>query len=127
MNKQTLIIGGSTFLASVLLIAGFVFFNSPKPSNLDGLAKCLKEKKVTFFGAFWCPHCQRQKKMFGDAERFLPYVECSTADGNEQLDVCKKKNVKTYPTWEFADGSRLTGEIEPAKLAEKAKCQMPKK
>lgn len=126
MNKQTMLIGGGTLITSILLIGAFVFLNSPKPSNLDGLAKCLKEKKVTFYGAFWCPHCQNQKKMFGDAERFLPYVECSTADGNGQLDVCKKKNVQTYPTWEFADGSRLTGEVKPEDLAKKASCQMPK-
>ncbi len=126
MNKQTLLIGGGTLVISILLIAGFVFLNNPKASNLDGLAKCLTEKKVTFYGAFWCPHCQRQKKMFDDAERFLPYIECSTPDGNGQLDVCKKKNIQTYPTWEFTDGSRLTGEIKPEDLAKKASCPMPK-
>lgn len=126
MNKQTMLFGGGSILVSLLLIIGFVFLNSPKPSNLDGLAKCLKEKKILFYGAFWCPHCQKQKQMFGDAEQYLPYIECSTADGNGQLDVCKKKNVQTYPTWEFPDGSRITGETEPAKLAEKAKCPMPK-
>lgn len=121
-----MLIGGGTLIASILLIAGFVFLNSPKPSNLDGFAKCLKDKKAIFYGAFWCPHCQNQKKMFGDAERFLPYVECSTADGNSQLDICKKKNVQTYPTWEFTDGTRETGEVKLEKLAEKTSCTLPK-
>ena len=126
MNKQNLLIGGGTLVISIILIAGFVFLNSPKPSNLDGFAACLKEKKVTFFGAFWCPHCQNQKKLFSYAAQYLPYVECSTADGKNQLQVCKEKNIKSYPTWEFSDGTRETGEVTLEKLAEKTKCALPK-
>ena len=52
----------------------------------------------------------------------LPYVECSTADGNSQTFVCKEKGIKSYPTWIFADGSELTGEQSFATLAEKTSC-----
>jgi len=41
------------------------------------------------------------------------------------LDACKNNNVSNYPTWEFADGSRETGELSPEKLAEKTDCQIP--
>ncbi len=86
------------------------------------LAQCLKEKGVTFYGAFWCPHCKAQKALFADAVPALPYVECSTPDGNDQTQICKDKGIKSYPTWKFPDGSELTGEQQLATLAEKASC-----
>src|SRR3989344_831978 len=81
------------------------------PGKLDGFAQCLEEKGAVFYGAFWCPHCQAQKKLFGSSAKLLPYVECSTADAKGQTAACIDKKIKSYPTWEFADGSRLTGEL----------------
>ena len=43
--------------------------------NYDALATCLKDKGAVFYGAFWCPHCQAQKKEFGSSAKLLPYVE----------------------------------------------------
>ncbi|MEK7118834.1 MAG: thioredoxin domain-containing protein [Patescibacteria group bacterium] len=88
-------------------------------------AQCLKDKGVIFYGAFWCSHCKTQKALFGDAAALLPYVECSTPDGRAQLEACKDKKVEGYPTWEFPDGSRLSGERTFAELGEKANCQAP--
>ena len=62
--------------------------------------------------------------MFGRSDKLLPYVECSTPNGQGQLQICQDKNVESYPTWEFADGSRLTGEIALSKLAEKTACEL---
>lgn len=95
------------------------------PGELDGFATCLQEKGATFYGAFWCPHCQAQKKLFGKSAKLLPYVECSTADGSGQTQICIDKGVKSYPTWIFADGSILNGEIPLAQLAEKTSCVLP--
>jgi hypothetical protein len=94
------------------------------PGRYDAFASCLKEKGAVFYGAFWCPHCQNQKAMFGKSARLLPYVECSTPDGRGQLSVCRDKKIQGYPTWEFADGSRETGEVSLAKLAEKTGCPL---
>ncbi len=88
-------------------------------------AQCLKDKGATFFGAFWCPHCRSQKALFGDAVPALPYVECSTPDGKGQTQICRDKKIESYPTWEFADGSRVTGEQSFATLAEKSGCTVP--
>jgi thiol-disulfide isomerase/thioredoxin len=44
------------------------------PGKYDALASCLKEKGAVFYGAFWCPHCQNQKAMFGKSAKLLPYV-----------------------------------------------------
>lgn len=95
------------------------------PGKYDDFATCLKDKGAVFYGAFWCPHCQTQKKLFGSSQKLLPYVECSTADGSAQTQACTDKNITGYPTWEFADGTRLNGEIPLAQLAEKTSCVLP--
>lgn len=95
------------------------------PGKYDEFATCLKDKGAVFYGAFWCPHCQAQKKMFGSSAKLLPYEECSTANGQGQLQICIDKKVNSYPTWEFADGSRLNGEISFTELAEKTSCILP--
>lgn len=114
----------------VLGVVATIIFRSGgqqiEPGKYDTFAQCLKDKGAIFYGAFWCPHCQTQKKMFGTSAKLLPYVECSTADGNAQTKICIDKKISGYPTWEFADQSRLTGEITLAKLAEKTSCPLPK-
>lgn len=95
------------------------------PGKYDAFTTCLKDKGAIFYGASWCKHCQATKKLFGSSAKLLPYVECSTADGKGQLQVCIDKKVVGYPTWEFIDGSRLSGEISLAQLAEKTSCELP--
>lgn len=95
------------------------------PGKYDEFATCLKDKGAIFYGAFWCPHCQAEKKLFGSSAKLLPYVECSTADANGQTQICIDKGIKSYPTWIFADGSQLTGEIPLEQLAEKTSCVLP--
>ena len=92
------------------------------PGKYDGFAQCLVDEGAVFYGAFWCPHCQSQKRLFGSSMKLLPYVECSTPDGNAQTKICIDKNIETYPTWEFTDGSRMSGEIPLKVLAEKTSC-----
>lgn len=120
---------------AVLLLVGAVFMFSKGGSTtegaqsesgpLDAFAQCLGEKGAKFYGAFWCPHCQNQKAMFGSAQKHLPYVECSTTDGKGRLPVCEEVNIEGYPTWIFADNSRLSGEVELKVLAEKTGCELP--
>ncbi len=95
------------------------------PGKYDAFAVCLKDKGAVFYGAFWCPHCQAQKKELGSSAKLLPYIECSTLDGKNQTQICKDKKIEGYPTWEFSDGSRLTGKVEISKLAEKTECVVP--
>lgn len=95
------------------------------PGPLDEFATCLGTRGAEFYGTFWCPHCQNQKAMFGKSQKKLPYIECSTPDGQGQTNICKEKEIQGYPTWIFADGSRMSGEIPLAKLAEKTGCMLP--
>jgi hypothetical protein len=122
--------GNKTIIAlavvAVVVIAGVWLATRPRqPGKYDALALCLKDKGVVFYGAFWCPHCQNQKKAFGSSADLLPYVECSTADGQQQTQICKDKKITGYPTWEFKDGSRLSGEVSFGDLASKSGCPLP--
>ncbi len=94
----------------------------PKSHKLDQFAICLKDRGAVFYGAFWCPHCQNQKTLFGGSAELLPYVECSTPDGKGQLDICIEKKIQGYPTWVFSDGTRESGELTLERLAEKTAC-----
>lgn len=113
----------------VLAIALMAYGRRQAEPAADGpladFAACLKDKGAIFYGAFWCPHCDSQKDMFGSAQKNLPYVECSTADGRGQLPACASQGVNSYPTWEFADGSRESGSLTLAVLAEKTGCILP--
>lgn len=117
------------FVVSIVLLVGGlgVFMNKDKtgPSNLDGFAQCLVNNGAEFYGTFWCPHCQSQKELFGSAKKYLPYIECSSPSGTEQLQVCKDKGIESYPTWVFRDGTRLSGEIPLQTLADKTQCVLP--
>lgn len=123
MNKKiiVLLIGALIFI----LVLWFLLSTPSKPGRYDTFAECLKDKGAVFYGAFWCPHCQNEKKLFGSSERLLPYVECSTFDGQGQLPICKEKKIEGYPTWEFKDGTRQTGEVSLEILSQKTACPLP--
>ncbi|MBI4415343.1 MAG: hypothetical protein HY566_03870 [Candidatus Kerfeldbacteria bacterium] len=116
-------------LVAVVLIAGAFYFvqrtANATPGKYDTFAQCLKDKGAIFYGAFWCPHCQNQKKLFGSSQKYLPYVECSTPDAKGQTQECVNKKIDGYPLWVYPDGTRESGEISLEKLAEKTSCALP--
>ena len=121
---------------------GIIFLmgcSSQSDPAIDALATCLADQGVKEYGAFWCPNCAKQQKMFGNSYDILKergvYVECDPrCDVSEeelpiacrgmvgQTDLCLEKGVNKYPDWEFADGSRLLGVQELSELAEKSGC-----
>ena len=54
------------------------------------------------YGAFWCPHCDTQKQLFGGAVTQIPYVECDPEGESAQPQLCQDKGIQGYPTWEIA-------------------------
>ena len=100
--------------------------HASKLPELAGFATCLKTKGILFYGAFWCPHCQLQRALFGDAANLLPYVECSNSDGRTRAAACVKKDIRLYPTWEFPDGTRITREMSLKELADLSGCKLEK-
>jgi thiol-disulfide isomerase/thioredoxin len=118
------IVGALVLVFGGAMIASSTGSQAASPA-MTSFAQCLAENDATFYGAFWCPHCQDQKEMFGGAKDELPYVECSTPSGNGQRQVCREAGIETYPTWEFADGSRETGVLSIDTLAEQTSCSAP--
>jgi len=95
--------------------------NSTSSTQWEGLAKALTEKGVKMYGAYWCSHCQDQKKMFGDASQYITYVECAPDknDPYKQSQACIANKIESYPTWIFPDGSRVESEMSFDELAQK--------
>ena len=97
---------------------------SSGPSELDNFAKCLTENGVTMYGAYWCPHCQNQKEMFGKSFENIAYVECSLPNRAGQTQACKDAKINAYPTWEFRNGERIEGEVSLQGLSQKTGCRL---
>ncbi|NCU28574.1 MAG: phage tail tape measure protein, partial [Candidatus Moranbacteria bacterium] len=64
-----------------------------KYGNLEEFTKCVANSGAKLYGTFWCPHCKNQKEAFGEAKEYLPYIECSTEDGQGQLEICAKEGI----------------------------------
>ena len=128
MPTKRLLIALYILAGVAIVLAAFIHFETAPPPNgkYTALAQCIAASSAKFYGAFWCPHCAAQKALFGSSVKLLPYVECSTPNGQGQLPVCNDKQITGYPTWIFADGTRQSGEIPLATLAEKTMCELPK-
>lgn len=79
----------------------------PAP-DLVAFARALTDSGTLFFGASWCTYCTAQKELFEDGGKYLPFVEVTNPDRTPN-QIAFDEDITTYPTWEFPDGSRLTG------------------
>jgi hypothetical protein len=109
-------------IISLIVIAiAYALYLAFKPAQAnpnDALAKCLTKKGVVMYGTEWCTHCQEQKREFGDAFRYVSFVNCDT-----NADACKLVGVDSYPTWIFSDGSNASG-LQPLDLlAQRTGCE----
>jgi uncharacterized membrane protein len=108
-------------LILILHLSYTVGIGTPPPEDpyMRGLAEHLTNTGAKFYGAYWCPACQDQKKYFGAAARRLPYIECSPDGRNRpQGAVCDEAGVNGYPTW-FINGKKVDKSVLiPRELAE---------
>jgi hypothetical protein len=92
----------------------------PSTPQAIELAKRLSEKGVTMYGAYWCPHCSRQKELFGaEAWSMMNYIECSpNGYGFQGTKMCK--GVDGYPTFKDKNGKliNISGEQSLQSLAQ---------
>ena len=122
MGKGKLIVVGMIIL--ILAIGAYSYSQSKKPGKLDVFAKCLTANDAKMFGAYWCSACAQQKSLFGKSFKYVNYVECAVQGSDLQTGVCRENSIESYPTWEFADGSRQTGVITPGQLAVLSGCEL---
>ncbi len=112
---------------SGILIAAFtlvatvgVYANQVPPSSpfAVGLANHLQAIDGTMYGAYWCPHCEEQKSLFGPVFKEVPYVECSpNGRGTPPAQACLDAGIQSYPTW-IIDGESYRGRRSLEELAQ---------
>ena len=99
----------------------------PQQHKHDAFARCLTERGVKMYGAWWCPHCVEQKEKFGASFEYAPYVECGIkGDPHGQSQVCKDEDIKHYPTWQFPPtGERVERIFTLEELSDRTGCALP--
>ena len=122
MNKQNFHI---ILIISLFLISSCSGGSSYDSENLNEFAQCITESGAKMYGAYWCSYCNSQKNMFDNSWEYIDYIECSLPNQEGQTQYCTEQGITGYPTWEFGDGTRLSGVLSFADLASKTDCQTP--
>lgn len=113
-SMKTTVVWLAILSSVILLMAGCGQTSSVQTTKL---AQCMTNKGVTMYGTSRCPHCQKQKELFGEGFSKVNFVDC-----DNDKNTCALAGVKWYPTWAFADGSVLMGEQTLETLAAKSGC-----
>ena len=114
------------YVILVIIAGGFTYYGvytSTQPGKYDDFAKCLTENDVKEYGAFWCPNCAEQKKMFDKSFKYVTYIECDARGDNAQPELCGKKRITGYPTWEI-NNSFYPGVRSLEELSEISGCEL---
>ena len=125
MQLPKALIGSVAVLFLGVALGYLIWKNATTPGVYDAFAICLKDKGFTFYGAYWCPHCTAQKKMFGASAKHLPYVECAIPGSQQLTQRCQEKNIKGFPTWIGPGDVVRSGEVALTDLAEWSGCAIP--
>ena len=65
-------------------------------------ARFLSKNNIVMYSAYWCPHCHDQKQLFGKlAVEQLNIVECAKDGVNNNYELCQKKEIDGFPSWEI--------------------------
>lgn len=124
MKKGTKIV----LAVAIIAVVGLIFFSysgDSTPGQYDAFAQCLNEKGIVMYGAYWCPHCQNQKDMFGKSVEYINYVECDPRGNDANPELCQAKGVNSYPTWEFPNGEIVSGEMSLREISFRSECELP--
>ena len=114
-----LTVHGIVLVPAMLLIAAAQagWLSPPDDPRLEPLAVHLSESGAKYYGAFWCPNCQKQKRLFGRSAEKLPYVECSPNGRNGTIAFeCAAQSIDSFPTW-IIRGQRYNGLLSADELA----------
>jgi hypothetical protein len=114
--------------ALLVVVAGTAYFFVHRTEHkYDDFARCLGERGVKMYGAYWCPHCQEQKEKFGASFEYAPYIECGVKGNlHAEAQVCKDQDIKHFPTWQFPPtGERQEKVFSLESLSERTGCPLP--
>ena len=111
----------------IAVLAGMAYFLVNRTEHKhDAFARCLTDRGVKMYGAWWCPHCVEQKEKFGASFEYVPYVECGIkGQTHGQSQVCKDAAVSHYPTWQFPPtGERVERIFSLEELSDRTGCAL---
>ncbi|MFC1702893.1 vitamin K epoxide reductase family protein [Patescibacteria group bacterium] len=120
---------GAVVVGLAFSIGTYMMQHTSAPEDVidrAAVARCLDEKGVKMYGAYWCHNCANQKKWFGDAFELIEEIECDPRGENAQAALCVEKEIEGTPTWIWEqDGEeikRLSGATKIDKLADYFEC-----
>jgi len=91
---------GTVFVTALVGAWQHGLLQPPENPELRALAEHLEASGAQYYGAYWCPNCQEQRRMFGRSANRLPYVECSpNGHGAMVAFECVSDGISAYPTW----------------------------
>jgi large repetitive protein len=93
-------------------------------ADLAAFANALKAAGAKLYGAGWSAETTAQKELFQDGGPLLDFTEVTNADRTPNT-TATQNNITTYPTWIFADGSRLVGVQTLQALSDHANIDIP--
>ena len=113
-------------VAILAVCAGlYLLLRHKHDTRMDAFAQCLSSKGAKMYGAYWCPHCADQKELFGSSFQYAPYIECGIKGSRNEAQFCVDAGVKRFPTWVFADGTRVEGAHSLEFLGQVTGCALP--
>ncbi len=138
-NRETMFYRG-LIIAFTVLMGGLIWSNQVDPSRANEInfsnervsppittvsskqkinfAKFLRDNNVVMYSAYWCPHCNDQKQLFGKkAVDELLIVECAKDGKDNNYKLCQEKEIEGFPSWEI-NNQILSGTISLNELAE---------
>ena len=122
-SRETMFYRG-LIVAFTVLIGGLIWSNQVDPARASEInlsnekvsplittlsskekinfAKFLNDNNIVMYSAYWCPHCNDQKQLFGkEAVEELIIVECAKDGKNNKYKLCQEKDIEGFPSWEI--------------------------
>ncbi len=141
-NRETMFYRG-LIVAFTVLMGGLIWSNQVDPSRANEInfsnervsppittvsseqkinfAKFLRDNNIVMYSAYWCPHCNDQKQLFGKkAVDELLIVECAKDGKDNNYKLCQEKGIEGFPSWEI-NNQILSGTMSLNELAEMTK------
>ncbi len=138
-NRETMFYRG-LIVAFTIFIGGLIWSNQVDPARANEInlsnekvsppittvssiekinfAKYLSDNNIVMYSAYWCPHCNDQKQLFGkEAVEELIIVECAKDGKNNKYKLCQNKGIEGFPSWEI-NNQIYTGSMSLNELAE---------
>ena len=122
-NRETMFYRG-LIVAFAVLMGGLIWSNKVDPARANEInlsnekispaittvssiekinfAKYLSDNGIAMYSAYWCPHCNDQKQLFGEkAVEELIIIECAKDGKNNKYKLCQDKAIEGFPSWEI--------------------------